>query len=106
VARPVGRLEQGAPELVAVRPEALHLGCSSGATENLCRAEVTSRIYLGDHQRLLADIGEGHTITVKVPAHIDVAAGASIDLSWRTVDCRAFPASAATERALQQAGLE
>jgi putative spermidine/putrescine transport system ATP-binding protein len=106
VARPVGRLEQGAPVLVAVRPEALHLGCNSGATENLCRAEVTSRIYLGDHQRLLADIGEGHTITVKVPAHIDVAAGASIDLSWRTVDCRAFPASAAAERALQQAGLE
>ena len=52
--------------------------------------QVTSRIYLGDHQRLLTDVGNGHTITVKVPAGTDVAAGASIFLSWRTADCRAF----------------
>jgi putative spermidine/putrescine transport system ATP-binding protein len=106
MARPVGRLDQGAPVLIAVRPEALHLASGSGAAENLCRAEVTSRIYLGDHLRLLADIGDGHTITVKVPANIEVAAGASITLSWKTVDCRAFPTSAVAERALQQAKLE
>ncbi|HEX4171475.1 MAG TPA: ABC transporter ATP-binding protein [Acetobacteraceae bacterium] len=106
MAKPVGRLEQGAPVLVAVRPEAIHLASDSDAAENLCHAEVTSRIYLGDHQRLLTDIGHGHTITVKVPASTDVAAGASISLSWKTTDCRAFPASAAAERALQQASLE
>ena len=106
MARPVGRLEQDAPVLLAVRPEAVHLASSSGAAENLCHAEVTSRIYLGDHQRLLADIGDGHSITVKVPANIDVAAGAAIVLSWKMVDCRAFPASAAAEQALQQGKLE
>ena len=36
--------------------------------DNACRALVTSRIYFGDHQRLLTEIGDGHSVTVKVPA--------------------------------------
>ena len=39
-----------------------------GGGDNTCRALVTSRIYLGDHQRLLTEIGDGQTMTVKVPA--------------------------------------
>jgi putative spermidine/putrescine transport system ATP-binding protein len=102
----VGELAQGAHVLVAVRPEAIRLSSGSGGDENVCPARVTSRIYLGDHQRLLTDVGNGHVITVKVPAGTDVAAGTSVLLSWRAADCRAFSASAATERALKQAGLE
>jgi putative spermidine/putrescine transport system ATP-binding protein len=103
MATPIGRLEQGNPVLIAVRPEAIHFASGSDAAENMCHAVVTSRIYLGDHQRLLTDIGHGHTMTVKIPATTEVAAGASISLAWKMADCRAFPASAATERALQQA---
>ena len=106
LATPVGRLEQGGAVLVAVRPEAIHFASGSDAAENLCPAVVTSRIYFGDHQRLLADVGHGHTMTVKVPASTDVAVGATISLSWKAADCRAFPASEAAERALQQASLE
>ena len=65
---------------------------------------MTSRIYLGDHQRLLTEIGNGHTFTVKVPAGIDAAAGEPVLLSWNTADCRAFPASTA-RTALKQESL-
>ena len=64
---------------------------------------MTSRIYLGDHQRLLTELGNGHTFTVKVPTGIDAVVGEPVLLSWTTADCRAFPASTATE--LKQASL-
>ncbi|HEY2618046.1 MAG TPA: ABC transporter ATP-binding protein [Acetobacteraceae bacterium] len=102
MATAVGELQYGAETLVAVRPESVHLSTGSDRGDNICRALVTSRIYLGDHQRLLTEIGNGHTITVKVPAGIDAVAGESVILCWNTVDCLAFPASAAAERALDQ----
>ena len=91
--------------IVAVRPEAVRVSSDPDGAENACRALVTSRIYLGDHQRLLTEIGDGHTVTVKVPAGADAAAGASVFLSWNTADCRAFPASTAAEAALNQESL-
>jgi putative spermidine/putrescine transport system ATP-binding protein len=102
MATAVGELEHGANVLVAVRPEAVRLSSGSDGGENTCRAVVTSRIYLGDHQRLLTEIGKGHTVTVKVPASTHAAAGESVVLSWNAADCRAFPASTAAERALNQ----
>jgi putative spermidine/putrescine transport system ATP-binding protein len=100
LATAVGELDCGAHVIVAVRPEAVHVSSGSPGAENTCRALVTSRIYLGDHQRLLTEIGDSHTVTVKVPAGLDAAAGASVFLSWDTADCRAFPASTAAEVAL------
>jgi putative spermidine/putrescine transport system ATP-binding protein len=100
LATAVGELDCGAHVIVAVRPEAVHVSSGSPGAENTCRALVTSRIYLGDHQRLLTEIGDAHTVTVKVPAGLDAAAGASVFLSWDTADCRAFPASTAAEVAL------
>ncbi|HME21354.1 MAG TPA: ABC transporter ATP-binding protein [Acetobacteraceae bacterium] len=105
MATAVGELERGAQTLVAVRPESVRLSSGSDGGENTCRALVTSRIYLGDHQRLLTEIGDGRTITVKVPAGIDAVAGESVFLSWNTADCLAFPASTAAEQALDQEGL-
>ena len=43
--------------MVAVRPEAVRVSSAPDGAENACRALVTSRIYLGDHQRLLTEIG-------------------------------------------------
>jgi putative spermidine/putrescine transport system ATP-binding protein len=105
LATAVGELDCGAHVIVAVRPEAVHVSSGSPGAENTCRALVTSRIYLGDHQRLLTEIGDAHTVTVKVPAGLDAAAGASVFLSWNTADCRAFPASTAAQAALNQASL-
>jgi putative spermidine/putrescine transport system ATP-binding protein len=106
IATAVQELQIGAQVAVAVRPEAVHLSQDPHGDENTCLARVTSRIYLGDHQRLLTDVGNSHTMTVKVPADAAVAAGASIFLSWKTANCRAFPASTAAERALQQTSFE
>jgi putative spermidine/putrescine transport system ATP-binding protein len=105
LATAVGELDCGAHVIVAVRPEAVHVSSDSPGAENTCRALVTSRIYLGDHQRLLTEIGDAHTVTVKVPAGLDASAGASVFLSWDTADCRAFPASTAAEAALNQESL-
>jgi putative spermidine/putrescine transport system ATP-binding protein len=105
IATPIGRLEPGGPALVSVRPESIRFASAFESAENLCQATITNRIYFGDHQRLLTDI-DGHTMTMKVSASTEVAVGASISLSWKTTDCRAFPASAEAERALQEATLE
>ena len=102
MATAVGELHHGAEILVAVRPESVHLSTGLDGGDNTCRALVTSRIYLGDHQRLLTEIGNGHTITVKVPAGIGAIAGELVILSWNTADCLAFPAFSAAERALNQ----
>jgi putative spermidine/putrescine transport system ATP-binding protein len=102
----VGELRERANVVVAIRPESVRVSAGADGDDNTSRAQVTSRIYLGDHRRLLADIGGGHTITVKLPAGADVAAGVSILLSWKTADCLAFPVSEAAARALQQASPE
>ncbi len=98
LAAAVGQMSVGAPVVVAVRPEAIQLvGASDAAADNRCRALVRSRIYLGDHQRLLATVDNGHTITVKVATGTEVATGAAVFLSWATADCRAFPAAASAD---------
>jgi putative spermidine/putrescine transport system ATP-binding protein len=102
MATAVGELKHGAHVLVTVRPEAVRLSSDSDAGENICHALVTSRIYLGDHQRLLTEIDKGNTVTVKVPAGTHAVAGDLVVLSWNTADCRAFPASASAEQALNQ----
>ena len=101
----VGELDRGGPAVVAVRPEAVRVA-SPANEENTCRASVTSRIYLGDHQRLLTDIGAGQTMTVKVPADADAVAGDSVILSWNAVDCRAFRAETTSADDLSQTKLD
>jgi putative spermidine/putrescine transport system ATP-binding protein len=105
-ATPVGDLQHRGRAVVAIRPECVRLSAGSVGDENTSRAQVISRIYLGDHQRLLTDVGNGHSITVKIPAGTDVAAGAPIALCWNVADCRAFPVSVAAARALEQASTE
>lgn len=98
----VGELDHGSQVLVAVRPEVVRVSAGPAGGDNACRAVVTSQIYFGDHQRLLTDIGAGHRVTVKVPVGIEAAAGQAIFLCWDAADCRAFPATADVEAALEQ----
>jgi putative spermidine/putrescine transport system ATP-binding protein len=102
IATAVGELGHGARVVVAVRPEAVRVSSNPAGGDNACRALVTSLIYLGDHQRLLTEIGNGHRVTVKVPAGVDAITGASVFLCWNTADCHAFPASCAAEASLHQ----
>ena len=94
VAAAAGKLGRGARVVVAVRPEAVHVSSGSDGGDNICPALVTSRIYLGDHQRLLTEIGNGSTVTVKVPAGLDAVSGTSVVLRFDRTDCLAFPALA------------
>jgi putative spermidine/putrescine transport system ATP-binding protein len=95
------RLTKGAKVVLAVRPEAIQIDAAAAA-DNCCRALVRSRIYFGDHQRLLAEIENGHTMTVKVTANSTVAAGAPVLLSWAAGECRAFPAAGLADETSNQ----
>ena len=53
-------------------------------------------------KRLLTELGNGHTFTVKVPTGIDAVVGEPAFLSWSAANCRAFPVSTAAERELKQ----
>ena len=100
----LGALETGAPVLVAVRPEAIGLAGNVPDGDNRCRAQVRSRIYLGDHQRLITELENGATVTVKVAAGTRTATGDSIVLSWSAADCVAFAAVAMSDETLNREG--
>jgi putative spermidine/putrescine transport system ATP-binding protein len=63
---------------------------------------VRSRIYLGDHLRLLAEIGNGLVVRVKVPAATQAAQDAPVLLSWPAADCLAFPAAGLADVTLNE----
>ena len=98
-ATPVHLLAPGAPVLVTVRPEAIRLADDAERAENSCRARVQSRIYHGDHLRLLAEAENGATLSVKVAAAVGIAPGETVSLCWTASDCLAFPADEAIEPA-------
>jgi len=102
----VGAMQPGARAVVAVRPEAIHLADDGAGAGNRCRAVVTSRIYLGDHQRLLAEIDDGVTITLKVAPTTQAAAGEPVMLAWSAAECRAFPAATLADGALNEESLD
>ena len=96
----VGDLAAGAAAVVAVRPEAIRL--ADAGEENRCAARVRSRIFLGDHQRLLAQIDNGLVFTVKVPAATQAGADAPVLLCWSARECLAFPAAGLADTTLNE----
>ncbi|ODA96240.1 Fe3+/spermidine/putrescine ABC transporter ATP-binding protein [Mesorhizobium sp. SEMIA 3007] len=81
---------------VAIRPERLSL-MPAGA--NALPATVDGRIYLGDHLRLLARLGNDQLLTVKVGPEATMANGEAVTVSCAPQDCRAFPADASAAKA-------
>jgi putative spermidine/putrescine transport system ATP-binding protein len=96
----VGDLAAGADAVVAVRPEAIRL--EAAGEDNCCAARVRSRIFLGDHQRLLAQIDNGLVLTVKVPAATQAGADAPVLLCWSARECLAFPAAGLADATLNE----
>jgi putative spermidine/putrescine transport system ATP-binding protein len=90
-ATPAQRLVRGVPVIVTVRPEAIRLADDSAPTENSCRARVLSRIYHGDHLRLLAEAENGVTLSVTATVATRVMAGETVSLCWAASECLAFP---------------
>ena len=95
----VGAVAPRGRVVVAVRPEAIRLADHG---DNVCRALVRSVIYLGDHQRLISELPNGATLTVKVPPGPAAAAGETCTLAWSAADCLAFAADDSTDATLNE----
>jgi putative spermidine/putrescine transport system ATP-binding protein len=90
----VGDVKPGAAVQLAIRPERISLSNDAGPVDSSLQATVDGRIYLGDHQRLLARLPNGQTLTVKIGPEAALAPNQGVDLFWSSMDCRAFPANA------------
>jgi putative spermidine/putrescine transport system ATP-binding protein len=88
----IGDLTRGSPVHLSIRPERIGLADSNGQADNRVRATVDGRVYLGDHQRLLARLANGQILTLKVGPEAAPATGETVDLCWSSADSRAFPA--------------
>ena len=84
--------------VLAVRPERTGLAAEAGMYTNEFEVRVRDMAFLGDHLRVLTDVG-GQTFVVKIPnivGHGGVLAGERVRIGWATLDCRALrPAEAA-----------
>jgi putative spermidine/putrescine transport system ATP-binding protein len=90
----IGDLRPGNPVHLSIRPERIGLAGANGQADNRFRATMDGRIYLGDHQRLLARLANGQILTLKIGPEGAPASGEAIDLCWSSADSRAFPADA------------
>jgi putative spermidine/putrescine transport system ATP-binding protein len=95
----IGEIAANAPVQITVRPERIGLANhNDGAAVNRVQANVEGRIYLGDHQRLMARLSNGQSLTVKIGAREVAANGETISLCWSAEDCRAFASTSADQR--------
>jgi putative spermidine/putrescine transport system ATP-binding protein len=93
--RRIGDIAVSAAVQLAVRPERIVVATSDASSANRIPATVDGRIYMGDHQRLLARLANGQTLTVKIAAQEALANGDAIHLCWDADDCRVFGSAAA-----------
>jgi putative spermidine/putrescine transport system ATP-binding protein len=91
----VGDVAVGAAAQLAVRPERIVVAPPDASSTNRIPATVDGRIYMGDHQRLMARLANGQTLTVKIAAQEALANGDAIHLCWEVHDCRVFGSAAA-----------
>jgi len=78
--------------VLAVRPERTGLAAEPGMYTNEFEVEVRDMAFLGDHLRVLTDVG-GQSFVVKIPnivGHGGVLAGENVRIGWATLDCRAL----------------
>ncbi len=78
--------------VLAVRPERTGLAAEAGMYTNEFEVQVRDMAFLGDHLRVLTDVG-GQTFVVKIPnivGHGGVLAGERVRIGWATLDCRAL----------------
>ena len=78
--------------VLAVRPERTGLAAEPGMYTNEFEVKVRDMAFLGDHLRVLTDVG-GQSFVVKIPnivGHGGVLAGENVRIGWATLDCRAL----------------
>ena len=78
--------------VLAVRPERTGIVAETGMYTNEFEVRVEDMAFLGDHLRVLTNIG-GDPFVVKIPnivGHGGVLAGEYVRIGWATLDCRAM----------------
>jgi len=85
----------GSRTTLSIRPERVVLHPAEGQCHNTLAAHVEELIYHGDHTRARLRVPGSSDFLIKVPntlGELSIAPGDTIDIGWRSGDCRALDA--------------
>jgi len=94
-AKPVNVAGLGERTTLSLRPERVRVNPSDGECDNVLEGTVLELIYLGDHIRTRATVGDNEEFVVKIPnaqGHARLEEGATARFGWSAEDCRALDA--------------
>ena len=87
----------GSRTTLCIRPERVILHPAAGECDNIVGARVEELIYHGDHTRARLRVPGSSDFLIKVPntlGELKIAPGDTIEIGWRSGDCRALDAPA------------
>jgi len=82
---------------LSIRPERVILHPAEGQCKNILVARVEELIYHGDHTRARLRVPGSSDFLIKVPntpGEVNITPGDTIEIGWRSGDCRALDAPA------------
>ncbi|MEJ7669481.1 MAG: ABC transporter ATP-binding protein [Casimicrobiaceae bacterium] len=85
----------GSRTTLSIRPERVVLHPAEGQCNNTLAARVEELIYHGDHTRARLQVPSSSEFLIKVPntlGELGIAPGDTIEIGWRSGDCRALDA--------------
>jgi putative spermidine/putrescine transport system ATP-binding protein len=86
----------GARTTLSIRPERVIFGPGAGECDNVFVARVEELIYHGDHTRARLRVPGSSDFLIKVAnarGELDIAPADTIEIGWRSADCRALDAA-------------
>jgi len=94
-AKPVNVAGVGERTTLSLRPERVSVNPDEGTCDNVLEGTVRELIYLGDHIRTRASVGDNDEFVVKIPnahGHASLREGDHVRFGWSAEDCRALDA--------------
>jgi len=94
-ALPVNVAGMGERTTLSLRPERVQVDPAEGECDNVLEGTVKELIYLGDHIRTRASVGDNDEFVVKIPnaqGHARLEEGTTARFGWSAEDCRALDA--------------
>lgn len=85
----------GGRTTLSLRPERVVVNPAEGQADNVMEGTVRELIYLGDHIRTRASVGDNDEFIVKIPnaqGHAQLSVGDHVRFGWAAEDCRALDA--------------
>jgi putative spermidine/putrescine transport system ATP-binding protein len=95
VCKPVNVSGVGDRTTLSLRPERVKVNPAEGECDNVLDGTVRELIYLGDHIRTRASVGDNDEFVVKIPnasGHAKLDKGDQVKFGWAAEDCRALDA--------------